>query len=92
MIETIITPEIMPIAVPLASKIADIFRPELEIRIIWTASEAVERSFLWGLYTYRKGERREIVIRAKQGFCEAMLNQLRAKGDVDFIAGSEFFT
>lgn len=92
MLQTLITPQTMNIAVPLAAQIVDAFRPELEIRMVWTASNYVEVSFLFGIITFRKGERREFIIRGKRGFCEAVLSQLREEGNVKVLAGSEFFT
>jgi len=37
---------------------------------------------LWGLFTYEKGERRTIIIRGKPGFCAAVLEDLRKKGQI----------
>lgn len=70
------------IRLSLFTRFLDLFKPADEVKVEWT-SPAYERvEVLWGLFTYEKGERRTIIVRGKPGFCSAVLEDLRKKGQI----------
>lgn len=65
------------IAYSFISKLIDRFRPKERIKVVWTGPNYSKVVVLWGLFEYEGGEKREFLIEGPQGFCDAVLKELR---------------
>ncbi len=81
MVANVITKQVaQSVFVPLIPKVMDVFRKDEVIDIEWTSPDHAFVSVLWGAFKYEKGERKQLTIRGKPGFVQAVLRDLQKKG------------
>jgi hypothetical protein len=82
------------VRIPFFTRVADLFRPEEEIKVEWTSPDYSKTnvSLFWGLISWEseKGERKTFVIQGKKGFCSAVMKNLKDNAQVTQMADKMF--